>query len=283
MAKHSNIITVLMMSIMSCPVRSEILFRNSTGMGCHIVADPVGTATIVHFKPHYVFGITALEFRIAGLPPSYSAVATPIPGGISVTGDPFSPAGCRVVFSECQQQREIDLFEVTFTDVVGSREEAFLVASSTAIPEPPDCLGSMSCNGARRCFTAGAGAVINGSTELETVTNPIPPDGAVDVNLDLRELTYELPIQSPAVERCIGTEYPMYFGTTPNPPGFDCYHTPLYWCQGLLLPNTTYYWRVDTVAFWGDDVAAGPLWSFTTGTYVSLKGAAWGTVKTLYR
>jgi hypothetical protein len=58
-------------------------------------------------------------------------------------------------------------------------------------------------------------------------------------------------------------EYLVHFGTE-TPPLFRRSQTGTTYAPGLLLPRTTYYWRIDAVG--QCTTVQGPLWSFTTGS-----------------
>jgi hypothetical protein len=96
-------------------------------------------------------------------------------------------------------------------------------------------------------------------------TTPGPANGATGVGPVAPVLTWAVPQST--------TQYKVHFGTTATPPlvatldslpnGVWGLPTPLY-VPGVLLPNTTYYWRINSA----DPVlgeTTGALWSFTTG------------------
>jgi hypothetical protein len=56
--------------------------------------------------------------------------------------------------------------------------------------------------------------------------------------------------------------YNVYFGTT-NPPPFVASQTTAHYNPGTLLPQTTYYWRIDTKNYFG--TTTGNVWKFKTG------------------
>lgn len=83
-------------------------------------------------------------------------------------------------------------------------------------------------------------------------TNPNPPDGATDVDLQA-DLSW-----TPAPE---AASHDVYFGTV-SPPPFAGNQTAAIFDPGTMDYETTYYWRIDEVNKWG--ITAGQIWSFTT-------------------
>lgn len=88
-------------------------------------------------------------------------------------------------------------------------------------------------------------------------TDPTPPDGETDV-----------PPENPILEWTAGEaaqRHNIYLSTT-DTLTLDDYvkqQTVTKWNPGVLLPNTTYYWRVDEVN--ATAVTTGEVWTFTTG------------------
>jgi hypothetical protein len=109
---------------------------------------------------------------------------------------------------------------------------------------------------------------------------PFPADGAVDV-----PLTVDLDWLS---QTTAGTNLGVfianvYFGTTPDAPVLlwnvdaDAAHV-----VGPLEPNTTFYWKVHSIAGdFGDTF--GPVWSFTTTNGVAAETSTWGRIKALHK
>jgi hypothetical protein len=103
------------------------------------------------------------------------------------------------------------------------------------------------------------------TTELPPVPDvaytPSPADLALGVMITA-ELSW-----SPAPAGAEPTGYKLYIGTN-NPPtnianGFDLGNATTYSSIGLLLHNTTYYWKVTAYSTNGDSNAS-TIWSFTT-------------------
>jgi hypothetical protein len=83
-----------------------------------------------------------------------------------------------------------------------------------------------------------------------------PDEGAVNVALD-RQLAWTNGSGTT-------TSYAVYFGTTPelDSSHFKGNQEGATFNPGPLAPNTTYYWRIDSVNAYG--TTTGPTWSFTT-------------------
>jgi len=91
----------------------------------------------------------------------------------------------------------------------------------------------------------------------EEPQNPNPEDGSVDVDAQVNlSWTCSDPDGNPMT-------YDIYFGTTSTPPLVaDNLADPLY-NPGVLIENTTYYWKVKANDIYGASTE-GPLWMFTT-------------------
>jgi len=88
--------------------------------------------------------------------------------------------------------------------------------------------------------------------------NPNPPDGAEGVLVQLATWT---PGET-------ATFHDVYFGTTPDlgPENFMMRNPKavmVYWHAPGLVPDTTYYWRIDEVEADGTTIHTGDVWSFT--------------------
>jgi hypothetical protein len=82
--------------------------------------------------------------------------------------------------------------------------------------------------------------------------NPYPPDGAIDVNINV-DLSW-----TPGSH---ATSHDVYFGTNSSPP-FVCNQTAAIFDPGTMYYYTTYFWRIDEVNKWG--ATTGQIWTFTT-------------------
>ena len=94
--------------------------------------------------------------------------------------------------------------------------------------------------------------------EFPTPTwQPGPIDGANEVPAEGVTLTWAAGAEA--------TSHIVYFGTS-NSPEFVSEQTGTSFATGVMLPNTTYYWRVDENNPAG--VTTGTVWSFTTSRYL---------------
>lgn len=102
----------------------------------------------------------------------------------------------------------------------------------------------------------GGIAVLSGpSLQPETVTNPFPASGAVNVSVNVT-LSW--------VNGGGATGYRVRFGTTPAPLQVVSLQTESTYSPGTLQFSTTYFWRIDAVDGGTPTDRVGPLWSFTT-------------------
>ncbi len=115
---------------------------------------------------------------------------------------------------------------------------------------------------------------------------PNPPDGAVDVPLDvaLSFVGYRQGSTSVSVDEAPFNgpdEQHLYFCYPYG--GFPRCTFPVY--PTGLLPNTTYYWMARNDGFCADGcVGDSELWSFTTGAgTVPTRTSTWGAIKAMYR
>ena len=90
-----------------------------------------------------------------------------------------------------------------------------------------------------------------------TAWQPQPTDGATGVTTAGASLTWAAGAEA--------TSHMVYLGTT-NPPDFAAEQTGTSFATGAMLPNTTYYWRVDENNPAG--VTTGTVWSFITLPYI---------------
>ena len=89
--------------------------------------------------------------------------------------------------------------------------------------------------------------------QVAAASNPDPEDGVSSLGRS-QVLSWTL-----AEGQIIGHE--LYLGTT-NPPGFLADTNASIYRVEDLEPETTYYWRVDSIT--GNGTVAGPIWEFTT-------------------
>jgi hypothetical protein len=88
-----------------------------------------------------------------------------------------------------------------------------------------------------------------------------PLDGAIQQPLNI---ALEWPPVGTLPNQAVS--YDLYFGTTPDPPGYQIGLTTTYFELHNLAPATTYYWRVDARNACG--VTSSPVWTFTTACQV---------------
>ncbi|MBL7104347.1 MAG: hypothetical protein ISS18_08445 [Bacteroidales bacterium] len=91
-------------------------------------------------------------------------------------------------------------------------------------------------------------------------SNPKPEDGSVNISIDT---TLSWSCSDPDGD---ALTYNIYFGTETNPPLIQTIHPDTFYFPGILLYDTTYYWKI--VAYdihW--DSTEGPVWNFTTKSF----------------
>lgn len=94
--------------------------------------------------------------------------------------------------------------------------------------------------------------------------SPTPSSGATGVAAT-PSLTWS------AADACLCyTGNDVFFGTGNPPPFAATVYPGSTYSPGTLAPLTTYFWRI--IAHHGDEVATGPLWSFTTGAFPETPG-----------
>lgn len=94
------------------------------------------------------------------------------------------------------------------------------------------------------------------------VVNPMPSDGATNV-WPFAKLRWSPPTGG-------AISYKVYFGTS-NPPPLVATTSNIFYDPGILVPETVYYWRTDTIS--GSITTTGEIRTFTTRqvpTYVDL-------------
>ena len=89
-------------------------------------------------------------------------------------------------------------------------------------------------------------------------SNPAPANGSVDVPLNV-----ELEWSGGDPDEGDIVYYDVYLGTTMNPPKIADHITENSCMVTNLLPNTTYYWRIDAFDDYGY-TTTGPTWNFKT-------------------
>jgi hypothetical protein len=102
------------------------------------------------------------------------------------------------------------------------------------------------------------GPVWSFTTAEAKATNPSPANGSIGVAQD-PTLTW--------TRSAAAVSHDVYFGTT-NPPMFQINVVGASYTPIPLAANTTYYWRIDEKDGAGG-IAAGDVWSFTTGSPIA--------------
>jgi hypothetical protein len=127
--------------------------------------------------------------------------------------------------------------------------------------------------------TAGATYISKVTNSPPLVDNQGPANGATEQPLN-SQLSWTV-FRCDCLLCCLFTR--VYFGTNPDPPlatGWEDLYEYRY-DPGLLMPNTTYYWKIETSVGMSLTTTT-PVWSFSTVTGVSAKPTTWGRVKSLY-
>jgi hypothetical protein len=96
-----------------------------------------------------------------------------------------------------------------------------------------------------------------GNEPPETPSNPYPADGATDVSLNA-DLSWDC--SDPNGD---DLTYDVYFGTSSNPPLVSSGQSSDTYNPGTMDMTTTYYWKIVAEDSF-NEIATGPIWSFTT-------------------
>jgi hypothetical protein len=126
-------------------------------------------------------------------------------------------------------------------------------------------------------FGIGSPGVVGDGNAPPVVSNRQPADGALSRPLD-SQLSWETASCS-----LYPHTHSVYFGTTPDPPQVAPDHEPATYDPGLLLPNTTYYWKIMVWHHGSGGTTTTPVWNFATEDAVPAKQSTWGAIKALYR
>lgn len=125
----------------------------------------------------------------------------------------------------------------------------------TAVPTLPAAEAPSPGSTATAAPTAQRTAAPSAAPTQYPVSKPYPFNGASGVST-ASDIAWE---RSPGY----GYTYDVYFGTSSNPPLVGEQDRIVY-DPGVLLPETTYYWRVDAIL--GANAYTGKVYSFTTGS-----------------
>jgi hypothetical protein len=221
------------------------------------------------------------EFRVSGWPAGYTHIVTPNPAATLTIGNPLVD-GCNIGFPSCQTEETVVLYSVqTFNQGGGAATlslEAHTFPSNFPCPQVVD--SSCSSPGSSVVCVPTITAFVN-QGDATPPSTPFPADGATGMTLDV-SLSWSG--GHPGSACAVGIpSHRVYFGTGPDPP-FVGEVSPLddtVFDPGALAPNTTYSWRIECIDT-GFGIS-GPVWSFTTTTFVAVEDIEWSRVKELYR
>lgn len=236
----------------------------------------------------YVFatsssGFQGAEFRVTGLPAGSTVLSKNVHPGVAIELGDALGAGVNLAFSDCQTAPQTLLMH--YTVLLPDPSVAFDIgidAHGNPSNANFDCPLVNLCDApafTQECLTGEHYVSIG-----VPASNPDPPDGAVGVGPD-QLLTWTGGSGNDLCGPVIGGATSVFFGEETDPPFIQEFFSQSSEERivdpGLLLPNTTYHWRVD-YGYYGSII--GPLWSFTTGDYVvPVLPTTWQRVKQLYR
>jgi hypothetical protein len=256
------------------------LSSDQQGTDCMLAYDTPGVVNIyalLVFSP----GATGVQFS-APLPDCWTGVVHLSdyvqPPFISIGN---SQTGIAIAFSSCEVSPILMLTMSVFAsnpDLIGDCCIYDVQPDPTANPpgiyytdcaDPPNLLTAATYN---------MHVTRSGGPEPPVLSNPSPPDGALDQSLDTNLQWH--------VELChcniCCPVYHIYFGTDPDPPLFYQYHDNNLFDPGILQPETTYYWKIYAMDSSGGPTM-GPVWSFTTESAIPVEESTWGKIKSLYK
>lgn len=245
---------------------NDNVFMTNTGSNtvCYAYADGVTGCTMAgqyrstnrpNMKFNYVVGPPC-----AGTPTGGTSAASPstICVGdnttLSLTGQTI---GCGITLQWQSSPNPV----TTWTNIAGATGASY-VASPT-----------VSTN--YRCLVTCTNSGLSAPSTVSLVTIPVvvpncatyntPSNGATNINCGIDAV---LSWTAPAVTSCNpATSYDVYFGTSPTPPLVGN-QASLTYNPGMLLPSTTYYWRIAPRNSNGANTTCAT-WSFTTGAAYS--------------
>jgi hypothetical protein len=250
------------------------------GMDCFLAYDEPGLVNIYAFL---VFspGATSVQFS-APIPDCWTGVtylSDIVPSPFISIGN--SQTGIAIAFGSCIASPIHVLTMQVFTagsDLIGDCCDYYIQPDPTANPpgiyytdcdDPPNLL-----------LAPGGGMYVtrSGGPEPPVLSNPSPADGALDQPLD-SHLEWDVRLCSCGLGVVL---YDIYFGTDPDPPLFYQYHNNPFFDPGILLPETTYYWKIHAIDT-DSGPTTGPVWSFTTESAIPVEKSSWGRIKSLYK
>lgn len=245
-------------------------------------------------------GVAGGEFYLEGLeqlPPGWIRWVIPAYGLVDV-GAWSDPSGGirRVTFAwevdgpedvDCQKEAFVFLGRVELMSLYGDPNlyrQVRVVAGNPPFNPAFPCPKLFLCNAPIYTEVCVTGGEFHIGRRVPDVVNPVPADGAVDLQPDV-VLAWEY--LGPYFCDGIGTGYTsVYFGTSADPPhAFTNYDGVQYTFDppDLLAPNTTYYWRINSTPDFDCGFDSSPVWSFTTGNPIGVESTSWATVKSLFR
>jgi hypothetical protein len=257
------------------------LYADAEGMECALAYNAPGVINIYVVVTSFT-GATAAQFS-APLPDCWTGVTylseTPTPPYIQIGN---SQTGTAIAFGSCLSGPAIHILTIQVfavsPDLIGDCCPYWVQPDPTA--NPPG-IYTTDCSDPPNLLTATAGEVFvtrSGGWEAPILSDPYPPDGALDQPLDV-VLEWNTAICSCGLGVLL---HSVYFGTDPDPPLVSQYQSLNTYDPGTLLPETTYYWKI--VAMDSDGgTTTGPVWSFTTESAIPIEKSSWGKIKSLYQ
>lgn len=260
---------------------------------CYTEATPFQPTTLYILATGEDFA--GAEFRATGLTGSGTELAWtvhPNPVASLSLGDPVT-TGCNIAFATCQAASvaPVLLYSIDVIPLGGAAPYYELGIEQHSTPSNVNfsCPLINQCDApfyTAQCVQDTGLFTLSIGEPIRTPTDPTPADGSVAIPIDTQLAVGNLG-HDPGCHAGIRF-WLLYFGTDENPPLVadsefctpTCYTNP--YDPGLLLPETTYYWKL--VHCGNDGVCSeSDLWSFTTGATVGIEATDWTQVKQTYR
>lgn len=280
---YRTLIPFLIVIFAASPVSTQniSLYADAEGTDCALAYDTPGVINIYAVVMSGI-GLTGVQFS-APLPDCWTGVlylSESVPPPYISIGN--SQTGIAVAFGACvpgltNHVLTIQVF-ASNPDLIGDCCPYWVQPDPTANPpgiyvtdcaDPPNLLSG---TGGDLFITR------SGGWEPPILSNPYPPNGALDQALDvILEWNTELCSCGLGV-----LMHDVYFGVDPDPPLVSQYQDPSIYDPGILQPETTYYWKIVAMDTDGG-TTTGPVWSFTTESAIPVEHSTWGRIKSLYR